>query len=232
MKVHRIALFASLIALFSACTLPETQRAQLIESVPVAERAYIVGKYTSDCDLNKKKTECTQPFSLVAVSYTNNADPEFEDRIAIERSQWTRKATTEVVTDFEGGKVTHFFCQAVVPGDYEFYGAWFYNYDGGGSGYTPQAGEKFSVPFSAKAGQLSVLDHIDVSVTSTKTLLGRRTGAPGAIAFSKMGDADLTNAVSKCPEAAQTLPKARQGLDSTATIYPFPNVYDGSSEAE
>jgi hypothetical protein len=204
-----------------ACTTPGAARQQILETVAPDQLAYVVGKYTVSCEPNDDATDCRPPFNRIAIYFKGGPPEVFRDDISVETSTLGAENPDFDIIDAKANTGSVYFCRPVPPGDYSIYSMTYWNFAGGGSGFYLNDNKSFHVPFRAKPGTLSVLDHLTVTSGQRKTLLGRSVGTPGGIEFSSLNDAEIQRAVDKCPADATRKARDGQGLGNTQSIYPF-----------
>ena len=107
-------------------------------------------------------------------------------------------------------KKGYFFCFPLPTGNYKFYGLSYYNFAGGGSGYSTQNDHRFSLPFSVVSSQVTNLGAITMTTSEGKNFLGLSVFGPGQLELSKISDSGITSALLKCPET-----KDRTIVDAT-----------------
>lgn len=120
----------------------------------------------------------------------------------------------------QAGEKGQYFCIALPPGDYEFYTYDFYNFAGGGSGYSLPERSQFKVNFPVAPGEVVNVGKLHVTSSTGKNMFGMTLPAPGVLLLADVTSEAANAAQAKCPEPARTS-KARPAKLRPAAPTPF-----------
>ncbi len=211
--------------ILSGCASGPTPLQNRIDSIPEMQRGYAIGTYSVDCRVHRDS--CIQAFNSITAYYRMTTDHEIRGNL-----DWTfgslfrTNPTHDYINSEEGHKGFH-FCVALPPGSYEFHSISYYNFAGGGSGYSVREKDFFSVPFLINPGEVSDLGSIRVTTTTGKNIFGMTLPAPGVMQISSARASDSKAAIMKCPESAKTMDVLSSPLQPAPGIpSPFVRVID------
>lgn len=203
------ALLASV--LLVACTTPAERLSQQVALVPEADRSYMIGNYAVDCE--PSGSSCAHAFNAISVYYRHSAKPEIRGRLSWIRGSMFGDNTSHDYM-LEAGEKGQYFCVALPPGDYEFYTYDFYNFAGGGSGYSIPERSQFKVNFSVAPGEVVNVGKLHVTSSKGKNIFGMTLPAPGVLVLSDITTDAIGAAQAKCPD------RARSGNARTVKLSP------------
>jgi hypothetical protein len=208
------------LVLIAGCETLDQQRQRIENSLNESERAYLVGKYSTQCKGNSDKTKCAQYFNSISVSFKSTDNDRVWDRLASTQGGISGNSVYDEVKP-ELDEKSIYFCRILPEGEYEFYSTTYWNYAGGGSGYSLRKGDYFSVPFSLKAEMVTTVDTVKLTTTKGKNLIGLALTLPGQLELKPLSKEELQLAIQKCPEAAHDKPIIESNLPEKDYLSPF-----------
>lgn len=200
---HKTPLLLCFVALLmSSCATTTEIVNQRLASIPEAERAYVIGTYAVDC--TPSNSRCFHAFNSISTYYRNVTDKEVRGRW-----NWTTGAVfgSDTVHDYilpEHKEKGYYFCLALPIGKYEVFTYDFYNFAGGGSGYSIREEGQFKLPFTLSAGEVVDIGKLHVTTSTGKNFFGMRLPAPGVLLLSRSSPEASGAALSKCPPSARS----------------------------
>jgi hypothetical protein len=214
----RITLICSLIpaALLAACASGPSPLVQRLQATPEAERAYIVGTYVVTC--RPMWDRCDQQFNSLSTYFRSKTDKGVEGRLSSTFGSVFSADPSFDFVDKEVGEKGFHFCMALPAGAYEFYSYDFYNYAGGGSGFSFPEKDQFSVPFSVAPGEVVALGRLKLSTAVGQNVFGMKLPAPGVLMLSPSLSAAPSVLLQKCPEAVRNRPVKPIDLYQAITV--------------
>lgn len=195
-----VLLIASMLAACST-TDPLTQR---LATTPVQERAYMIGSYAVTCKPNGDK--CHQAFNSLSVSYHMVSNHQAWGELESATGKVFGDDTVHDFIDLDRQEKGFYFCVPLPPGDYEFVSYDFYNYAGGGSGYSLRKDQLFALPLKLEAGEVAYIGRLKLTTTIGKNLLGMPLNAPGILLLSEGTAESQAAALKKCPSDVRAKP--------------------------
>ena len=195
-------LLCSAALLLSSCTTTTEIINQRLASIPEAERAYVIGTYAVDC--MPRNSRCPHAFNSISTHYRNVTDKEVRGRW-----NWTTGSMfgSDTVHDYvlpDRQEKGYHFCLALPPGKYEVYTYDFYNFAGGGSGFSIREEGQFKLPFTLSAGEVTDLGKLHITTSTGKNFFGMTLPAPGVLLLSKSLPETSGAALSKCPPGVRS----------------------------
>lgn len=173
-------------------------------SIPEAQRGYIVGMLSVSCEV--KRGTCEQGFNSISAQYRMTTDHEVWSQISsIQGSTFRGDTVHDYINSSEGHKGFS-FCTALPPGTYEFHAHSYYDFAGGGSGYSVREKDYYSIPFVVKPGEISDLGMIRITSTKGANIFGMPLSAPGVMVLMSAGATAAESRVAKCPDTAKRMP--------------------------
>ena len=203
LSLHRLVGVATAVALTSCATGPSPLD-QRLASIPSNDHAFIVGTFLVTC--RPSGSYCVQAFNSLSTYYRSQVDSGIWGTLSSTYGSMFSENTKFDFVDQAGGQKGFHFCIALPAGAFEFYSYSFYNYAGGGSGFSLPKKNQFSVPFSLAPGELLNLGQIKLSTTVGKNMFGMSLPAPGSLIFSPSSSPVLADAIKKCPESVRARP--------------------------
>ena len=97
----------------------------------------------------------------------------------------------------------------------------YWNFDGGGNGYTLPEANQFNVPFRANAGEVLYVGDVKLTYAESKNMLGLKMIVPGVIELSPGDPAQAQLALAKCAEAVRGLPLRSEPLRAPSAGHPL-----------
>jgi hypothetical protein len=192
-------LLSLVIAIFaSACTTLTERINQRVAAIPESARAYLVGTYSVDCEGDERS--CGHVFNSISVYYRKADEPEIRGRLNWTRGSMFGGNTAHDYIDVKKGQKGQYFCVALPAGDYEFFSYDFYNFAGGGSGYSIPERSQFKVPVSLAAGEVVNVGKLHVTTGYGKNIFGMSLPAPGILLLQAGNSASAASGQAKCPE--------------------------------
>ncbi len=204
----------------TGCATLEQKRQAIENSLGESERAYLVGKYSTQCKGNSDKTKCAQHFNSISVSFKSTDNDKIGDRLASTQGGFSGNSVYDEVKP-ELDEKSIYFCRILPEGEYKFYTTGYWNYAGGGSGYALRKEDYFSVPFSLKAEMITTVDQIKLTTEQGKNLIGLALTLPGPLELKPISEEELQLAIKKCPVAAHDKPIIRAKLSDKEYSSPF-----------
>lgn len=191
-----------LAALAAGCASGPGPLTQRLQATPESERAYVVGTYVVTCRVQADK--CHQAFNSLSTYYRSTTNKEVRGRL---NSTFGSMFGDDAVFDFvdlQAGEKGFNFCVALPPDTYEFYSYDFYNFAGGGSGFSIPESRQFSVPFAVGPGDVLSLGRIKLTTSLGQNIFGMTLPAPGVLMLSPVPAAAPPVLLQKCPEAVRS----------------------------
>ena len=221
-------LFAPALAsvlLISGCSNMAEQRAQRLAAIPEAKLSYVIGTYAVGCERNKD--QCRQLFNAISTSYRNLDDKDLDSGVGIVTGRMFGDDTALDFANMERRENGIYFCQPQPAGRYSIFAYSFYNFAGGGSGYSMSKEQHFNVPFTLAEGEVVDIGTLKISAALGKNLFGMSLPAPGILHLSGARDDAVAKALQKCPEsvrnrAVRTVTLRPQGDTPFVTVDPQP----------
>ncbi|MCE2028460.1 hypothetical protein [Sessilibacter corallicola] len=204
----------------TGCATLEQKRQAIEASLDESERAYLVGKYSTQCKGNSNKTKCAQHFNSISVSFKSTDNDRIWDRLASTQGGFSGNSVYDEVKP-ELDEKSIYFCRILPEGEYKFYTTSYWNYAGGGSGYSLRKEDYFTVPFSLKAEKITTVDHIKLTTRQGKNLIGLALTLPGQLELKPLSKEELSLAIKKCPVEAHDKPIVQSGLSEKEYSSPF-----------
>jgi hypothetical protein len=149
--------------------------------------------------LNQRFPKCFHAFNSISTYYRNVSDKEVRGRL-----NWTTGSIfgNDTAHDYillDRQEKGYYFCLALPAGKYEVYTYDFYNFAGGGSGYSIREEGQFKLPFTLAAGEIVDIGKLHVTTSTGKNFFGMKLPAPGVLLLSKSTPEASGAALSKCP---------------------------------
>jgi hypothetical protein len=219
MRTQLLAAAAGLLLLGGCSTMAE-QRAQRLASIPEEKRAYIIGTYAVGCE--PVNDRCRQAFNSISTYYRNVDDKDFDSRFQFVVGNVFSGDTVPDYTRIDRQDKGMYFCVPLPAGRYSVFAFDFYNFAGGGSGYSMKKEMHFDLPFSLAEGEVVYLGTLKISAATGKNIFGMRRPAPGVLLLSSAPDEAIAKALQKCPEHIRTRPVRNGALHADGAN---PSVY-------
>jgi hypothetical protein len=192
---------------------------QQTEAVPEANRAYIIGSYAIDCA--PRESGCSQAFNSISTFYRAVDDHDAGDRLSISSgSMFGGDTVPDFIRPDRRDKGIH-FCVPLPAGKYSIYSYDFYNYAGGGSGYSFRKDNYFNLPFTLAAGEVAYLGTLKVTTSVGENFFGMKMAAPGVLMLSSSPVDGVAAALQKCPESVRGRPVRDASLRVADAATPF-----------
>ena len=221
----RLTLSLLAVVHLAACTTPAERLSQQVALVPEADRSYMVGNYAVDCE--PSGSSCAHAFNAISVYYRQTAKPEIQGRLSWIRGSMLADNTSHDYM-LEAGEKGQYFCVTLPPGDYEFYTYDFYNFAGGGSGYSIPERSQFKVNFSVAPGEVVNVGKLHVTTGTGKNVFGMTLPAPGVLVLSDLTTDAVNAAQAKCPDRARRS-NARPAKLSPVAPTPFVRTHQSAA---
>ncbi len=200
MKIFKIIIGFLFLNLLAACATSQKDIAEKqIEGVPENNRAYIIGKFSVDCKVHGD--DCSQAFNSISVDYKSTIDAEIKGGFGSVQGLLFEKDPKPDFVDLNNGEKGGYFCKPMKASDYEFYTYRFYNFAGGGSGYSIRKEDEFHLPFKLHEGDVLNIGDLKISTTEGRNIFGMRIQGPGVLFLRKLNNENKRNAMAKCPES-------------------------------
>ena len=191
-------LYSAALLLLSACaTTTQEVVNQRLASIPETARSYVIGTYAVDC--TPRNTECFHAFNSISTYYRNVDDKEVRGRLNWTTGSVFGNDTTHDYILLDQREKGHYFCLALPAGKYEVYTYDFYNFAGGGSGYSIREEAQFKLPFAVPAGEVIDIGKLHITTSTGKNFFGMTLPAPGILLLGKNTPEARAAALSKCP---------------------------------
>ena len=192
------------VLLISGCSNLSEQRAQRLAAIPEAKLAYVIGTYAVGCERNKD--QCRQLFNSISTSYRNVDDKDFDSGFGIVTGKTFGDDTSLDFANMERRENGIYFCHPLPAGRYSVFAYNFYNFAGGGSGYSMSKEQHFNVPFTLAEGEVVDIGTLKITAARGKNLFGMSLPAPGVLLLSGARDDAVAKALQKCPESVRNRP--------------------------
>jgi hypothetical protein len=205
--------------LLSGCSSKSALLQQRTAVVPEANRAYIIGSYAIDCA--PRSSGCKQAFNSISTYYRAVDDHDAGDRLNIRSDgMFGGDTVPDYIRPDRGDKGIH-FCVPLPAGKYSIYSYDFYNYAGGGSGYSFRKDNYFNLPFALAAGEVAYLGTLKVTTAVGENFFGMKMAAPGVLMLSSSPVDGVAAALQKCPESVRGRPVRDASLRVADAATPF-----------
>lgn len=156
----------------------------------------MIGTFVVTCE--PKNERCAQTFNVLS-AYYRSADKSSRGSLRSEQGSMFRDDTVYDFVDQARREKGYYFCIALPPGDYAFHTIDFYNYSGGGTGYSVREENQFNLPYSLAPGEVVYVGRLKVTTTIGQNIFGMKLKAPGALLLSNNAT-ESAAALQKCPE--------------------------------
>lgn len=210
MHIQQFVPVLASVLLLSACSSISEQRAQRVAAIPEEKRAYIIGAYAVGCE--PTKDSCRQAFNSISTSYRNVEDKDFDSRFDFITGSVFSSDTVPDYIRMDRQDKGMYFCVPLPAGRYSVYAYDFYNFAGGGSGYSMKKENHFDLPFSVSEGEVAYLGTLKISAATGKNIFGMRLPAPGVLLLSSSPGDAIDKALQKCPEHVRSRPVRNAAL--------------------
>lgn len=182
--------------LIAGCAPMDEKRKALENSLAPEERAYVIGKFSTQCFSNSTKTKCTQTFNLIDVHYKSTNGDGFIDSLSSTHGGIRNNSIyDEIKPEFE--EKSFYFCRVLPEGEYAFYDLRYWNFAGGGSGYSMKKADHYNVSFNLKSQTVTNIDQLKVTTNQ---------GLPGHLELRPLSEEEVQLALDKCPAEAKNKP--------------------------
>lgn len=208
-------------SLLFGCATHNESRQKMEESLPEHERAYLIGKYSIQCSPNPSRNTCAQSFNSMSVYYQSAGGMHYSDIFDFTSGGMFGGDTVADHIDLEAGEKSFYFCRILPAGAYNLFSIRYWNFAGGGSGYTLRKEDQFDVPFHLEAGKVSNIDHLSLTVAQGKNAFGMSLPMPGGLEISSLSEGEVEQALERCPENARSLEVTQQLLWKKTFESPF-----------
>lgn len=201
----KLIIAASVLLNLVSCTTYSQARKQLEDSLPENERAYLVGKYSVQCQPNSSQTKCAQSFNSISLHYKIDGENKYSDRLDSTNGSMFGNDTAYDEIAYDKNEKSYYFCRILPAGEYRFFTISFWNFAGGGSGYYLSEEDQFNVPFKLEAGKINSIGSLKLTTEKGKNIFGMPLPAPGVLEISPINKDEVELAVQKCPRNAGAL---------------------------
>jgi hypothetical protein len=220
--ILRLATLGVALVLGACATAADVMR-ERVEKIPEAERSYMVGAFAVECVPDG--ADCGQTFNSISLFYRG-----------VGNDMWGLLHSTQggfgnnTVYDFvrpDAKEKGFYFCDGLPAGTWSFNAYSFYNFAGGGSGYTMKDEAKFDLPFTLKPGEVVYLGKLKVTLTHGKNLFRMDVTGPGDVVLSSDPEHEIAAALAKCPASVQSR-TVRSNVLKAGMAHGHPLVHDAS----
>lgn len=209
--------------LLSACATGPATIAKRLQAIPTEQHAYVLGTYAITCV--RSTPECDQQFNAISAYFRDTTDGSSSDRFSFVKGSFLVPDTKADFVDRELGEKGYYFCIPLPPDDYEIFTYDFFNFAGGGNGYSVPTDNHFSLPFKLAPGEAVHIGRVKVTSRDGKNILGMLVPAPGFMMVSAESVEAERAALQKCPEPIGTDSYRRSPLsDGPVNAWPFVQV--------
>ena len=191
--------FAIVGSLLSSCASSPNLIAQRLAATPASDHAYIIGTYVVSCEPRNER--CAQAFNSLSTYYRAIDNKDARGRLNSTSGSVFGTDTVHDFVDLEHKEKGFHFCVALPPGDYAFHTFDFYNFAGGGSGYSLPEKSQFALPFTLAAGEVAYVGRLKLTTSTGQNIFGMKLPAPGILLLSSDSTAMQAAALHKCPES-------------------------------
>lgn len=190
--------------LLSGCVSYSEVQKKRVDAIPLASRAYLVGAFVVSC--TPREGACNQTFNSISLYYQSLTDPDFGGMLDSMPFNMFGGATIYDIVDTSQKETGIYFCDTVPAGRIALVSYRFYNFAGGGSGYSLSKDKQFSVPFDVAAGEILDLGRLKVTTGVGENIFGMDLNVPGHLLLSDLNSEQQRLALAKCPPDAQSAP--------------------------
>lgn len=175
---------------------------QRIATLPEDQRTYVIGRYAVECMPHNDK--CGQVFNDISVYYLSSAGDRYKGFL---NSTQGNIFGGDTVYDFVSPELHergYYFCEIFPSGEHAFNSFRYYNFAGGGSGYSLRKESEFRLPFTTEPGEVVYVGRLKLTTETGRNILGMKLPAPGILLLSNAPQIDIPLALEKCPEAVRS----------------------------
>jgi hypothetical protein len=188
----------------SACASGPDLIDQQLASAPPEKHSYIIGTYAVSCETFRG--QCSQAFNALSTHYRDTRKPTARRRLTSVVGSTFASNTLHDFVDQERGERGFHFCIALPAGTYAFHSFDFYNFAGGGSGFSLPTEHQFNLPFTLSEGEIAYLGRLKLTTTVRMDILGMGRPSPGSLQLSSDGPDMQALALQKCPVSVRGKP--------------------------
>lgn len=201
MNFFRASIAASLVLLVSACATNADRINQRLAAIPEANRAYVIGTFAVEC--SPQKENCYHQFNSLSAYYKSLEDKDIGGNLNATFGSVLGKDTVYDFVNQDKREKGYHFCIALPAGSYAFNTISFYNFAGGGSGFSIKEENQFKLPFALANGEVAYVGKLKLTTSATKGLFGVGFAAPGKLLLSSDPVDGMKAAMQKCPESVR-----------------------------
>jgi hypothetical protein len=195
--VFSTIIFSSFIWLQGCAT--TNSLAKISAEMPNDKVGYVLASYSITCkDIVPifGPPKCMQAFNSMSTTYFDTSDKSKVGRFEfVTGKMFGDDDIPDVASPAEH---TRFYCLRLPVGNYSFRTVNFYNFAGGGSGYSINEKEYFNVPFVVEPNTIRYIGSFKLTTTLGKNMLGSEVLAPGQLEIGSNQSRDIPAALKKC----------------------------------
>ncbi len=175
-----------------------------LASTPPYQHAYLLGTYAVSCE--PRSGRCDQVFNALSVYSRDSTDNAAQRRPSSVSGSIFSDDTNFDFVDMVRKEKGFYFCIALPPSDYHVYKYGFYNFAGGGSGFSIPKANHFNVPFKLAHGEVPDVGRLKLTTDFGKNIFGMTLPAPGVLLLSDEPASTRQLALAKCSANVQQKP--------------------------
>jgi hypothetical protein len=201
MKLFRVSVAFLFALILTACATNASRVNEKLASIPEAERAYVIGTFAVECE--PQKENCFHRFNSLTTFFKNLEDKSIGGNLNATFGSVLGKDTTYDFVNREKKEKGFHFCIALPAGSYAFNTISFYNFAGGGSGFSIKEENQFKLPFNLTKGEIAYVGKLKMTTSESKGLFGVGVAGPGKLLLSSDPLEGSKAAAQKCPESVR-----------------------------
>lgn len=201
MNLLRVLFTFFVAILLSACATNADRTNEKLATIPEANRAYLVGTFAVEC--SPLKEACNHAFNALTINYKNLEDKEVKGNLTFTSGSAFGRNTEHDFMKQDRREKGVYFCLALPVGSYAFHTFSFYNFAGGGGGFSIKEEGQFKLPFNLNNGEIVNVGKLKLTTSATTSFLGVSRAAPGNLLISNGSEIDANAALQKCPETVR-----------------------------
>lgn len=200
MTYYSISAIVALTVSLTSCVTPQQIMKERVNAIPETKRAYVLGRYTVECE--PTRNDCRQEFNSLTVNYRSTTSDFFGFLDSTHGSIFGHDTVYDFVDPSRREK-GYYFCEVVPAEAFAFFSYRFWNFAGGGSGYSVREESYFNLPFSLAPGEIVYVGRLKLTTAKGKNMFGMSLPTPGILLLSE-NQTDIASALQKCPANIRT----------------------------
>jgi hypothetical protein len=225
--VKRFVFAAAATAALSGCATTSEVMQKRVDALPEAQRSYMIGVYAVSC--LPRGDDCGQGFNSISLNYHDKKSDDWSRLSSIVGDLFGHNTVYDF-TDLARQEKGYYFCVGLPSGTWAFNTFNYYNFAGGGSGYSLREENQFDLPFTLAPGEIVYVGKLKVGSRVGKNFLGMTVQGPDALYLSSDPEREIAAALAKCPQNVRARP-VRSSVITAAAARGHPMVVDEAAAA-